>query len=74
MYQSLRSLTPAQQIGTLFVIVFGLLLVAGLVLFLRSMREFDDPQRAQHHQDEIDNLTQLLKTSWLLIFVFWVAG
>ncbi|OIN90573.1 MAG: phosphatidate cytidylyltransferase [Comamonadaceae bacterium CG1_02_60_18] len=73
MYQSLRSLTPAQQIGTLFVIVFGLLLVAGLVLFLRSMREFDDPQRAQHHQDEIDNLTQLLKTSWLLIFVFWVA-
>lgn len=73
MYQSLKNLTPPQQIGAMFVIVFGLLLLAGLALFLRSMREFEDPQRAQRHRDEIDNLTQLLKTSWLLVFVFWVA-
>ena len=73
MYQTLKNLTPAQQIGAMFVIVFGLLLLAGLALFLRSMREFADPQRAQQHRDEIDNLTQLLKTSWLLVFVFWVA-
>jgi len=72
-YQTLKNLTPAQQIGAMFVIVFGLLLLAGLALFLRSMREFADPQRAQQHRDEIDNLTQLLKTSWLLVFVFWVA-
>jgi len=73
MYQSLKQLPPPQQIGVLFVVVFGLLLLAGLVLFLRSMREFDDPQRAQHHRDDIDNLNRLLKTSWLLIFVFWLA-
>ncbi len=73
MYQSLKNLTPTQQIGALFVIVFGLLMLGGLVIFLRSMREFEDPQQAAHHQSEIDNLNQLLKTSWLLIFVFWVA-
>ncbi len=73
MYQSLKNLTPGQQIGTMFVIVFGLLLVAGIVLFLRSMREFDEPARAQRHRDDIDNLTQLLRTTWWLIFVFWLA-
>ncbi|MDD2926774.1 phosphatidate cytidylyltransferase [Rhodoferax sp.] len=73
MYQTLKNLSPSQQVGALFVIVFGLLLLAGLVLFLRSMREFEDQQAAQRHRDEVDNLTQLLKTSWLLIFVFWVA-
>ncbi|MDD5030225.1 MAG: phosphatidate cytidylyltransferase [Rhodoferax sp.] len=73
MYQSLKNLAPSQQIGALFVIVFGLLLMAGVALFLRSMREHEDPQLAQRHSDEIDNLTKLLKTSWLLIFVFWLA-
>jgi len=72
-YQSLKNLTPGQQIGAMFVIVFGLLLLASVVLFLRSMREFEDPQHAQAQRDEIDNLAQLLKTSWLLIFVFWLA-
>jgi phosphatidate cytidylyltransferase len=73
MYQALKNLTPSQQLGAMFVIVFGLLLIAGVVIFLRSMREFDDPQQAQQHQDETDNLSQLLRTSWLLIFIFWVA-
>jgi len=73
MYQTLKNLTAAQQIGAMFVTIFGLLMVAGLVLFLRSMREFDDAQQAHHHQHEIDNLTQLLKTSWVLVFLFWVA-
>jgi len=73
MYQSLKNLSASQQIGALFILVFGLLLIAGLLIFLRSMREFDDPQQAQSRRDEIENLSALLKTSWLLIFVFWVA-
>jgi phosphatidate cytidylyltransferase len=73
MYQTLKNFTPSQQLGTLFVIVFGLLLIATMVIFLRSMREFDDHQRSRQHQDETDNLNQLLKTSWLLIFIFWIA-
>ena len=73
MYQTLKNLSPTEQIGALFVIVFGLLMVGGLVIFLRSMREFDDPQQGAEHRDELDRLTQLLKTSWALVFVFWVA-
>src|SRR5450830_1667359 len=73
MYQTLKHLTPTQQIGALFLIIFGLLSLATMAVFLSSMREYDDPQRAARHEDEIDNLTRLLKTSWLLIFVFWMA-
>jgi phosphatidate cytidylyltransferase len=73
MYQTLKHLTPTQQIGALFLIIFGLLSLAGLAILLSSMREYEDPQQAARHEDEIDNLTQLLKTSWLLIFVFWLA-
>jgi phosphatidate cytidylyltransferase len=39
MYQTLKNLTATQQVGALFVIVFGLLMVAGVVVFLLSMRE-----------------------------------
>ena len=73
MYQALRNMPSTQQIGALFVILFGMLLLAGLVIFLRSMREHDDPDRQARHLDEMDNLTQLLKTSSLLFLVFWVA-
>ena len=73
MYQALRNMPSTQQIGALFVILFGMLLLAGLVIFLRSMREHDDPDRQERHLDEMDNLTQLLKTSSLLFLVFWVA-
>jgi phosphatidate cytidylyltransferase len=73
MYQTLKNLTPTQQIGTLFVIVFGLLLAAGLALFVQSMRDFDDPQANQRHRDDLADLGRLLKTSWVLVFVFWLA-
>ena len=73
MYRALKNIPPTQQIGVLFIIVFGLLLLAGLAIFLRSMREFEDADASARHQDEIDNLAQLLKTSSLLILVFWVA-
>jgi len=73
MHRFLRNLNPTEQIGALFIIVFGLLMVGGLVIFLRSMREFDDPQQGAQHREELERLTQLLKTSWLLVFVFWLA-
>ncbi|MEY4140539.1 MAG: hypothetical protein RLZZ371_2721, partial [Pseudomonadota bacterium] len=42
MYQTLKNLSPAQQVGAMFVLVFGLLVIASLCLFLLSMRERDD--------------------------------
>jgi CHASE3 domain sensor protein len=33
MYQALKNLSASQQVGALFVIVFGLLMIAGVVVF-----------------------------------------
>jgi phosphatidate cytidylyltransferase len=57
----------------MFVIVFGLLLLATLSIFLLSMREFDDQVAGENHRDSIQDLGVLLRTSWAMIFVFWVA-
>ena len=73
MYQTLKNLTPGQQVGAMFVIVFGLLLAASLSIFMLSMREHEDGAVAQTHRDRIDDLSGLLRTSWAMIFVFWVA-
>mgnify|MGYP001397197751 CR=1 FL=1 len=73
MYQALKNLSASQQVGALFVIVFGLLAMAGVVVFLLSMREPEDDQAAAAHSEDIRTLGQLLKTSWLLIFTFWLA-
>jgi len=43
---SLRSLTNTQQVGLLFVTLFGVLLLVTLVAFARSFREPTDAQLA----------------------------
>ena len=73
MYQTLKNLTATQQIGALFVIVFGLLMTAGVVVFLLSMRESEEEPVAQRRRGDIKNLSKLLRISWMMIFVFWVA-
>ena len=73
MYSTLKNLTATQQIGALFIIVFGLLLLAGVALFLLSMREFEDSVLAERHRSEVSHLGHLLRTSWMMIFVFWIA-
>jgi phosphatidate cytidylyltransferase len=73
MYQTLKNLTATQQVGALFIIVFGLLLIASVVVFLLSMREADDASAPHRRRSDIVSLSKLLRTSWLLIFVFWIA-
>ncbi|MFZ3160272.1 MAG: phosphatidate cytidylyltransferase, partial [Rhodoferax sp.] len=69
MYHTLKNLSPAQQVGAMFVLVFGLLVLASVSLFLLSMREHEDAQAQQNHRDRIGKLSKLLRTSWALIFV-----
>ena len=73
MYQTLKNLSPAQQVGAMFVLVFGLLVLASVSLFLLSMREHEDAQAQQTQSERMQDLSKLLRTSWVLIFVFWVA-
>lgn len=70
----LRNLTTSQQIGALFIVVFGVLSLATLWGFFRSLREHasDDPQ-AEAHAQEVKRFWGLIKTSWVMATVFWVG-
>ena len=60
MYYYLKNLTPSQQIGALFVLVFGLLLLASVVAFLYSVRDHGDSPEAQAQRKELRRMEGLL--------------
>lgn len=69
----LRGLSQDQQVGLLFLVLFGLLAlvtVAGVLLSLRERRAHaDDQARAQRRHDN----AALLRMSWLMTLVFWLG-
>jgi phosphatidate cytidylyltransferase len=70
----LRSLTPEQQVGLLFVGLFGLLAIATVAGVLLSLRE----QRASATEPsprtlQLHDYQALLRSSWLMALVFWVG-
>ncbi|MBE7940518.1 MULTISPECIES: phosphatidate cytidylyltransferase [Ramlibacter] len=72
MNQFLRSLTPAQQVAALFILVFGLLVLASIAAVMASLRERGraaDPR----WQAELGDLRDLLSRSWLMVVTFWLA-
>ena len=71
MHQALKQLTASQQVGALFLIVFGILLLASILAVFLSLRETDDAS-VQHHSD-LRNFEGVLKTSWLMVGVFWLG-
>ena len=69
---SLRALTVSQQIGLLFVVLFGLLMFATMYAFTRTLQDRSDAQLAAHEQLQRD-----LRAVWagaVLFWVAWVAG
>jgi phosphatidate cytidylyltransferase len=73
MYFYLKNLTPTQQIGALFVIVFGLLLLASAATFLLSVREHGDTPHGEAWRKELHSVSAILRTSWLMVLVFWIG-
>ncbi len=78
MMDFLRHLTTTQQIGALFVAMFGLLSLVTLYAFFQTLREARGPgpeDQAAHevHQQEWRRFWSLLKTSWVMATVFWVG-
>jgi len=65
---SLRNLDVGQQIGLLFVLLFGLLAVVSIVAYTRSLR--DRPPEAQ---ERFDRFLHDLRAVWLGAVLFWVA-
>ncbi len=73
MYFYLKNLGPTQQIGALFLIVFGLLLLSSVVAFAMSLRDYGDDEAGERRRRELTNLEGVIRTSWLMVFVFWVG-
>ena len=73
MYHYLKDLTPTQQIGALFVIVFGLLLLASVCAFLLSLREYADDTVAERRHLELRKLNSMIRTSWFMMLIFWIS-
>ena len=65
---SLRSLTNTQQVGLLFVTLFGVLLLVTLLAFARSFRESTEAQLAVQ-----ERWTRELRAIWIGALLFWVA-
>jgi len=72
-YYYLKNLTPTQQIGALFILVFGLLLLASSVSFLYSVRELGDGPEAEARRQEHRRVDAIIRTSWLMVLVFWTG-
>ncbi|RYF73279.1 MAG: phosphatidate cytidylyltransferase [Comamonadaceae bacterium] len=70
MLETLRSLTPSQQVGALFFLVFGLLVVISVGAFLLTFRTRD---RDAAWHEELRDFRKLLGTSWFMVVVFWMA-
>ena len=70
----LRNLSTSQQIGALFIVMFGVLSLATLWCFVRSLREHpsDDPLSEARVQ-EVKRFWGLIKTSWVMATVFWIG-
>jgi phosphatidate cytidylyltransferase len=69
MNQFLRGLTPNQQVGLLFVALFGLLFLAIVTAFLTSLRE----RHSDEFSAELTNFYGILRTSWIMAVVFWLG-
>ncbi|MBY0410197.1 MAG: phosphatidate cytidylyltransferase, partial [Burkholderiaceae bacterium] len=70
----LRTLTTTQQIGALFIVVFGLLSIATVWALARNLREQpDDAPDATARALEAQRFWGLIKTSWGMATVFWVG-
>jgi phosphatidate cytidylyltransferase len=73
MNQFLRSLTPTQQVAALFLIVFGLLVIASTTALFLSFRERRNPVHDASWQTELAHFRKLLGTTWFMVIVFWVG-
>ena len=66
----LLSLRPSQQVGLLFVLLFGLLATVSIYAFVTSLRE--RPEGDPRIQG-LKEFSGVLQTTWVMATVFWVG-
>ena len=65
---ALRNLTVSQQIGLLFVVLFGMLIVVTVIAFSRTLRDRSELELAAHEQFKRD-----LRAVWVGAVLFWIS-
>lgn len=65
---ALRNLSVSQQIGLLFVTLFGLLMIVTAVAVSRSVRE-----RTPAQEERFERFARDLRAVWLTTVLFWIA-
>ena len=73
MYHYIKDLPPTQQVGLLFIIVFGLLLLGSVWAFVLTLREHEDPEEARRCREGVDEISTLLRITWAMMLGFWVC-
>ncbi|MCW5641804.1 MAG: phosphatidate cytidylyltransferase [Rhodoferax sp.] len=73
MNQYLRNMSATEQVGAMFVFVFGCLFIASVVLLLLSLREHRDAEVDVAYRANLERSTTLLRSSWVMVIVFWVG-
>ena len=66
----LHSLRPSQQVGLLFVLLFGMLMTVSVVAFVMTIKERPD---GDARTVALNDFNGLLSTSWVMATVFWVG-
>lgn len=66
--KTLRSWSASEQIGLLFLIVFGLLVLASMLAMVMSLKAQTDAQHAR-----VERFKRVLRDSWVWVSVFWIA-
>ena len=69
----LSAWTPAEQVGLLFVILFGVLLLTSIASFLNGLREAGDGTAALEAQARRQRFAHELQLAWFGASVFWLA-
>ncbi len=73
MNQYLKAMTATEQVGAMFLIVFGCLTVAGIVVFLLSIREHAATAEGDTRRVLLARADGVLRSSWVMAIVFWVG-
>ena len=72
LYDTLRGLSPYQQVGALFIGVFGILVLVSVSAFLLTFRARENAQD-EARQERLEDFRKLLSTSWFMVVVFWIG-
>ena len=73
MNQYLKSLSATEQVGAMFLIVFGCLAIAGITIFLLSIREHAATPQGEARRVLLARADGVLRSSWVMAIVFWIG-